>query len=361
MVWRVRGTRCEIHEERFVGCECLLLAYPGDRAISQVFGERVTLFGRLLRFDRFGAFVESRVVLIGLAADESVEVFETRTRRPLAEWSHRRNLPNRDLVALPELARRIAVEPQGLRDRRLVLRPHAGVARRRCRDLGDSAHPHGVVVTPGQHRLARRRAQRGGVKTVEPDTVCRQALGDRRITRPTECRGRAEADIIDQHDQHIGRALRRPQHRDRRVGGVRVLRVIRRQADVKRRRESAGCRAAPGAIPHPTGHCSALTSWAWNVLSANPEPHCLGSRPPDYAAAPVAAGFLTQVKGHFTDTSPRCRWCRSSEPRPTRPRPARCSHSTVVVAIAPHGKCVAAMCFGACTVAPPCARHCTAR
>src|SRR6201999_3886555 len=101
----------------------------------------VALFWRLLGLDWRGAFEQAGVVLIGFPADEPVEVLEARAGRPLAEWPDRGHLPHRDLMALAELRRRITVEPQRLRDRCFVLRPHAGIARRRRRDLGDTAHP----------------------------------------------------------------------------------------------------------------------------------------------------------------------------------------------------------------------------
>ena len=175
---------------------------------GEILGERVALLGRLRRLDRRGALVQARVVLVGLAADEAVEVLETRAGGPLVERARRGDLPHRHLVAFAELRGRIAVELQGLGDRRLLLGPDAAVARRRGRHLGDRAHPHRVVVAAGQHGLPGGGAQRGGVKAVELQPICRQPLGHRGIARPAERRRRAEPDVVDQHDQHVGRTLR---------------------------------------------------------------------------------------------------------------------------------------------------------
>ena len=96
------------------GIERLLLAHPGDRAIGEIFGERVALLGCLRRLDRRRALVQPGIVLVGFAADEAVEVFESRSRRPLMERPDRRDFPDRHFVALAELRGRITVELEGL-------------------------------------------------------------------------------------------------------------------------------------------------------------------------------------------------------------------------------------------------------
>ena len=168
----VGGTGGEVHEERFVGRQGLLLSHPGDGPVRQILGEGVTLLRRLGRFDRRGALVKTRVVLVGLTADEPVEVLETRARGPLVERAGRGDLPHRHLVALAELGRRIAVELQRFRDRRLLLGSNAAVSRRRGGHLGDRPHPHGMVVTSRQHCLSGRGAQSGGVEAVEFEAIC---------------------------------------------------------------------------------------------------------------------------------------------------------------------------------------------
>ena len=60
VVRRVRRARREVHEERLVGHQRLLLARPGDRLVGQVFGEVIALGRRLGRLDRRRALVERR-------------------------------------------------------------------------------------------------------------------------------------------------------------------------------------------------------------------------------------------------------------------------------------------------------------
>ena len=76
---------------------------PGHRLVGHVLNEMIALFGCFLGLDRIGALVERRIPLVRLAADETVEIFETAAaRRPGVERSHRvvfhtgtsRDLPN---------------------------------------------------------------------------------------------------------------------------------------------------------------------------------------------------------------------------------------------------------------------------
>ena len=117
---RMRGARREVHEERLVRQQRLLLARPGDGLVGQVFGQVIAFRRRLGRLDRRRAFIQRRVPLVVLAADEAVEILEAAAAgRPGIERPRRARLPDRHLVALAELRRRIAIELEGQRERRL--------------------------------------------------------------------------------------------------------------------------------------------------------------------------------------------------------------------------------------------------
>ena len=152
---RMRGAGREVHEERLVGHQCFLLAHPADGLVRHVLGEVVALLGALALLHRRGAFIDRGIPLVRFAADEAVEVLEAAAAGgPLAERPHRARLPDRHLVALAELCRRIAVELERHRERRLALRQHRGVTRSRRRDLADAAHVHRMVIAPREQRLA---------------------------------------------------------------------------------------------------------------------------------------------------------------------------------------------------------------
>ena len=120
----------EVDEERLVAHQRLLLLDPLDGPVGHVLHEVVALFGRLGGLDRDGAVVERRVVLVGLPADEPEEVLEPAAAGgPGVERAHRAGLPHRDLVALAELGRRVAVELQRLGQRGGGVGPDRVVAR----------------------------------------------------------------------------------------------------------------------------------------------------------------------------------------------------------------------------------------
>ena len=172
VVRRVAGAGREIHEERLVGHQRLLLPRPLDRLVRHVLGEVVALLGRLLRLDCRRAFVDRGIPLVGFAADETVEVLEAAAAgRPLIERTHRARLPDRHFVALAELRRRVAIELERHGQWRLVLRQHRRVARGSGRDFADATHVDRVVIAARQQRLPRRRAQRRRVEAVELEPV----------------------------------------------------------------------------------------------------------------------------------------------------------------------------------------------
>ena len=173
------------------------------------------------------------IPLVVLAADEAVEVLEPAAAgRPGVERARRARLPDRHLVAFAELRRRVAIELEGERERRLGVGQHRAVARRRGRDLGDAAHADRVMVAAGEQRLPRRRAQGGRVEARVAQPALRELLEVRRLARAAERAGRAVADVVDEDHQHVGRALRRPHVPDRRELRVRILGVVSDQPGV---------------------------------------------------------------------------------------------------------------------------------
>ena len=273
LVRGVGGAGREVGEERLVRGQRLLRADPVDAVVGQVVGEVVALLRGLLRFHRVGALVQRRVVLVVLAADESVEVLEPAAAgRPRIERADRGRLPRRHLVALAELGGRVPVELQRGGQRRLGVRPEGVGARGGRRDLGDPAHPDRVVVPAAEQRRPGRRAQRGGVEPVVGQPVGLQPLGGRHLRRPAEHAAGAVADVVEQHDQHVRCALRRQQRLDRRERGVRVLRVVGHQTQVLpvRDRQTSSTRA------QPIHHESSLTRgcvrrrFCWSTISTAP-------------------------------------------------------------------------------------------
>ncbi len=228
MVRGVGRAGCVVDEEGLVRGQGLLLPDPADRPVGHVLGEVVALLGGLLRLDRRGAVVDRRVVLVGLATDEAVEVLEAAAAgRPRVERPDRAGLPHRDLVALAELRGRVAVQPQGLGQRRTGVRSYRAVAGGRRGQLRDDPHPHGVMVAPAEQGSAGGRTQRRGVEPVVLQAGRGQPLGRRGLARAAERARGGEAHVVEQDHQHVGRSRRRTHGLDRREGGRRVLGVER--------------------------------------------------------------------------------------------------------------------------------------
>ena len=224
---RVGRARREVNEEGLVGRERLLLRDPGHRLVGHVLHEVVALFGRLFRLDRRSSLVERRIPLVRLAADESVEVFEAAAARgPGIERPDRTRLPYRHFMAFAELRRRIAVELERARQRRDRIGKHRAVARCAGGDLGDAAHPRGMMVASGEERLARRGTQGGRVKPVVFQSARRQPLRVRRRAGAAESARGAESGIVDENDHDVRRALGRAELFDGRELRVGIFRVV---------------------------------------------------------------------------------------------------------------------------------------
>ena len=88
------------------------------------------------------------------------------------------------------------------------------------------------MVAARQQRRSRRRADRRGVEPRVPQPGRGEPLEGRRVARATKGAGGTEANIIDQHDQHVRRTRRRPQWPDRRELGLWVLGVVADQARI---------------------------------------------------------------------------------------------------------------------------------
>ena len=233
----------------------------------------VALLGGRRRLDRGRPVVERGVPLVVLAADEAVERLEAAAaRRPGVERAHRRGLPDRHLVALAELRRRVAVQLQRHRERRLRVRPQRAVAGRRGRRLGDAAHADRVVVAAGEHRLAgsARTAPSCGTGCTSgrrPRASRRSASRTGRRTRSTR-RSRRRRSGRSAHSAHPRAAAAVVIGGYGRVGVLRVVRREPRRRPIRNREHRAGV-AISGHDEFPqVGRCPpSLTAAPWGRIT----------------------------------------------------------------------------------------------
>ena len=171
VVRRVHRAQCEVQEERPVGRGLLLLVDVADRVVGEVLGEVVALGRGARRVDVVVVAHEVRRPVVGVALQEPVVALEPEAERPPVERPGQRALATRHQVPLADRQRvvpRVAQHP-GERSRRL--RHAAGVAGERHRQVGQEAHPDGVVVAPRHQARTRGRAEARHVEVVVAQTV----------------------------------------------------------------------------------------------------------------------------------------------------------------------------------------------
>lgn len=245
--------RAERHvgEERPVRRDRLLGPHPVDRVVDQVLRQVVAVLRQPVGLDRGGPGVELRVPVVHLRAHEAVERAEPLAGRPPRERPGLADLGRRGLVPLAEGGGAVAVAAQDLRDRGRARGPVAVVAGLRRRHLRRHAHADRVVVAAGQQRLPGRRAQGRDVEAAEAQPLVGQPLGGRHLAGAAVRRGRAEAHVVDEDEQHVGCSVGRRDRPDRPGAGV----------DVEREAGSVGHEAhcvfpsPPRAIDAPASPC----------------------------------------------------------------------------------------------------------
>ena len=165
-----------------------------------------------------------RFPLVGVATDETVEVLEAHAARPLVEGAGLAGLERRHVVVLAEPRSAVAIVDQHAADGRLVLADDAVVAGEAGRLFGDDTEAGRVVVTPGDQRSARRRAQRGREDAVVAQAFTGDAVHRRCRDDAAEGARHAKAGVVGDDQQHVGRALGR--HHARRPPRLRLQRVV---------------------------------------------------------------------------------------------------------------------------------------
>ena len=110
-------------------------------------------------------------------------------------------------MPLTECRRAIAILTQDFGVVLGVVRAPALITRETGRDLHHGTHIDPVVIAPGEQGSPGGRAQRGGMELVKAQAVFCQLRKGRRLDRAAKGLCGTKADVVDQYDDHIGRAL----------------------------------------------------------------------------------------------------------------------------------------------------------
>ena len=206
MMRGMHGAGRIVDEERLVGRHGLLELQPGDRLIRHVrVQDIVRIVGKL---DLSDAVMQVRRPLVGFTADKPIELVEALMRRPAIKRAGHAGFPDGGLMPFAERAGAVAVEPEHLRQGGDAIRHLAGGAGKTGRQFGDEPHVAGVMIATGLEGDPGRRTERRGVKAVVAQPAFGQSIHRGRLQRTAEHFGGAEAEIVNQHDHHVGRAWR---------------------------------------------------------------------------------------------------------------------------------------------------------
>ena len=102
----MRCTRGKVGKKWLIGHQRLLLVDPPDRLIGEILGEVIALFGGLGRIDWVRPLIKSRVVLVRLTSNKTVEIFKPDVAGgPGVEGTHGGRQIGSYLMALAEVGR----------------------------------------------------------------------------------------------------------------------------------------------------------------------------------------------------------------------------------------------------------------
>ena len=205
VMWRVRGAGRVLDEDRLAGVGLVDARDVVDRVVRHA-GDEVPARLAVEGIDLGGVAEQIRLPLVGVAADKAVEILEAQAGRPLVEGPDLAGGKRRGVVVLAEPRRGIAVVEQDPPDGGLVLGDDAVVAREARRLLGDHPEAGRVMVSAGDERRSRRRAQRRGKHAIVAQTLVGDAVHSRRRDHPAESARHAEAGIVGDDEQDVGRA-----------------------------------------------------------------------------------------------------------------------------------------------------------
>src|SRR5262249_5720296 len=206
MVWRMRSAGGVVQEPGFVGCQRVLHLHPGDRLVGQIVIENIIGFSEV-RLDWSCVFVQCRMPLVAVAAEETVKILKAQTAGPQSKRPRLARHPVGHVVHLAEPRSVVTVFSKDLTDRTAAARHQGVVARITGRKFCDDAARATVMITSGDERSSCRRAQRGCVEGIISKPLVGKALEGGGLNRTAERAARAKPDVIGQDQQNVRGSL----------------------------------------------------------------------------------------------------------------------------------------------------------
>ena len=206
----VAGPGSEVQEPRLVGIRRLAVTDVLERLVGDVLREVIAVLRQVRLIDGLVVLDEQRVPLVGLTAEEAVEALEATAEWPLGPRTGGVVVEVRRQVPLAEGVRAVAVVDEHLREHRVLERDprvRAGVA---GGELRDARHAVRGGIAPGQQTRACRRAQRRGVELRVAKAPLGKARQVGRLDETAEAIEGAEADVVPEDEEEVGRPFRGP-------------------------------------------------------------------------------------------------------------------------------------------------------
>ena len=146
----------EIQEEWLIGRYLLRVANELYALVDQVFGQVIALLRCLRRLDLVVVIDQIGIILVGVAAQESVIPLETAAQRPTIVRTRRTGLFRGCQVPFAYRIRVVPVHQQGFGEES-VLEWYDPIRSRitRCA-LRDAGHPVRMMIAPGKNARPRR-------------------------------------------------------------------------------------------------------------------------------------------------------------------------------------------------------------
>ena len=207
VVRRMHRTRGEVEEERLLRRDLLRIGDEGDRPVGQVFGQVVAFLRRLRWLDTMVVIGEVGIVLVGVTAEKTVVTVEAAAEWPAIVRARCGDLLSRRQVPLTGGIGAVTMLVQYLRQKPVLEGNVAVVAGKPSGYFGDPGHRVRVMIPPGQHACPRRRAKRRCVHVVIDEAVRRERVEVRRVDRAAVATELAKPCVVQDEEQHVGRAL----------------------------------------------------------------------------------------------------------------------------------------------------------
>ena len=178
-----------------------------DGVVDQVLAQVVALVGGARRVDGVVVVDQLGVELVGLALEEPVVPVEAALARPLVVGAGGRGVLHGAQVPLAHGEGGVPLVAQHLGHGGGVVGDVAAHVRVAAVEVGDRAHPDGVVVPAGEQRGPGGRAQGGDVEVGVAEPLRGQTVDVRGGQLGAVAAEVGEAGVVEEDEDHVGRVL----------------------------------------------------------------------------------------------------------------------------------------------------------